>query len=101
MSKTVNEVLQQINEQAKKAMEESCNMIEADAKLDCPVKTGALRRSITHEVTQNGNIITGAVGSDVEYAPFVENKKHFFEEAIDKNQGAIIQKFKDIVGDSR
>lgn len=98
MSKTVDEVLQEINEHAKQAMEESCTMIDADAKLNCPVRTGTLRRSITHEVTQDGSITTGAVGSNVEYAPYVELKKHFFEGAIDKNQNTIVQKFQDLTG---
>lgn len=99
MSKTIDEVLQQINEQAKKIMEESCLMIEADGKLNCPVKTGTLRRSITHEVEQDDSTITGLVGSNVEYAPYVELKKHFLEQAADKNKNEITEKFKAMGGD--
>lgn len=100
MSKTVNEVLQQINEQAKQVMEEGCTMIEADGKLLCGVKTGTLRRSITHEVTQEGNVITGAVGSPVEYAPFHELHNPFLENAVDMNKAAIESKFQNIGSDN-
>lgn len=42
--------------------------IEADAKVACPVRTGRLRESISHEVDGD----TLRVGSDVPYAAFVE-----------------------------
>lgn len=93
-----DEWLKQINEQIKKAMEESITMVQADAMLNTPVKTGTLRRSITHEVTQTENKTIGVIGSNVEYAPFQEYKKHFLEDAIDKNIGAIDEKFKNLNG---
>lgn len=42
-------------------------MVEADAKRNCPVDTGNLRGSITHEVDGD----TCAIGTNVEYAPYV------------------------------
>lgn len=42
---------------------------EGYAKLKCPVDTGNLRNSITH--AQEGNN-TEVIGTDVEYAPYVE-----------------------------
>ena len=42
-------------------------MVERDAKIICPANTGELRQSITHEV--EGTV--GAVGSNLEYAPYV------------------------------
>lgn len=42
-------------------------MVERDAKRNCPVDTGQLRSSITHEV--KGDVC--AVGTNVEYAPYV------------------------------
>lgn len=41
---------------------------EAHAKVACPVDTGNLRNSITHET---GNSFV-AIGTNVEYAPYVE-----------------------------
>ena len=45
-----------------------CLKVEADAKKKSPIDTGRLRASLTHEVR---NMI-GKVGTNVEYAPFVE-----------------------------
>jgi len=56
-----------------KAVLESALLVERDAKDNCPVDTGRLRSSITHEVTKiKGEPITAKVGSNVEYAPHVE-----------------------------
>lgn len=43
---------------------------ETYAKRDCPVDTGRLRNSITHEVRMDENATY--IGSNVEYAAFVE-----------------------------
>ena len=43
---------------------------ETYAKQDCPVDTGRLRNSITHEVRMDENATY--IGSNVEYAAFVE-----------------------------
>lgn len=56
------------------------------AKKDCPVDTGRLRNSISHQVEPDGVYI----GTNVEYAPFVEygdnikhttGKAHFLRDA--------------------
>ena len=49
-------------------LEKACLLVENKAKENCPVQTGYLRRSITHEI--NGN--EGIIGTNVEYAPYVE-----------------------------
>lgn len=46
---------------------------ESYAKKICPVKTGRLRNSITH---QQYNENTEVVGTNVEYAPYVELGHH-------------------------
>lgn len=64
--------------EAKKAMEMAVlraleiigGMAEGYAKGLTPVKTGALRNSITHKVDKAGKTVT--VGSNVHYAPYVE-----------------------------
>ena len=43
-------------------------LVEADAKLNCPVDTGSLRSSITHNVYKD----YAEVGTNYEYAPYVE-----------------------------
>jgi hypothetical protein len=68
-----------------KAMEEILLMVEADAKMIAPVKTGTLRRSITHEQQTEGDKVYGAVGSNVEYAYWAELKRPYLEPAVDMN----------------
>lgn len=45
---------------------------ETYAKELCPVDTGNLRNSITHQVSGEGNSATVAVGAGAMYAPYVE-----------------------------
>lgn len=55
------------------ALETWVLMVEGTAKQTVPVDTGRLRGSISSEVRRAGkSIIKGAIGSGVEYAPFVE-----------------------------
>lgn len=51
-----------------KALNRACLVIENEAKRLCPVDTGDLRSSITHEVHND----IGIVGTNKEYAPYVE-----------------------------
>lgn len=52
----------------RKALEQSCLIVEGDAKAKCPVDSGQLRQSINHKVEDNA----GWVSTNVEYAPYVE-----------------------------
>lgn len=51
-----------------KALNRACLVVENEAKRLCPVDTGDLRSSITHEVNND----VGIVGTNKEYAPYVE-----------------------------
>ena len=55
-------------EAIRKALEQSCLIVEGDAKVRCPVDSGQLRQSINHKVEDNA----GWVSTNVEYAPYVE-----------------------------
>lgn len=46
--------------------------VEGAAKRLCPVDTGRLRSSITHELAKDAQGIVGTVGTNVEYAAYVE-----------------------------
>lgn len=46
--------------------------VESQAKLNCPVDGGRLRSSITHEVDRDGGGLVARIGSNVEYARYVE-----------------------------
>ena len=56
------------NLQLEQALNKACLIVENEAKKLCPVDTGQLRSSITHEVVEK----EGRVGTNVEYAPYVE-----------------------------
>ena len=49
-------------------LNQACILVENQAKINCPVKYGTLRNSITHEVEG----LQGVVGTNIEYAPYVE-----------------------------
>ena len=55
-----------------KAVKRACIVVENRAKELAPVDTGELRASITHEVESGGLKVTGAVGTNLTYAPYVE-----------------------------
>ena len=55
-----------------KAVGASCKMVQAEARLLCPVSSGELRRSIRTSVETSGDVVTGIVYTNKKYAPFVE-----------------------------
>lgn len=61
-------VIQASYAQIEKALKSVALSAEKYAKRDCPVDTGRLRSSITHETDKN----TAYIGTNVEYAPYVE-----------------------------
>ena len=63
-----DEVIRAKEEAVRKALEMIGMKCEKYAKALCPVDTGNLRNSITHQVDDN----MVSIGSQVEYAPYVE-----------------------------
>lgn len=55
-----------------KGMEKALLIIESDAKRNCPVDEGLLRASISHETEVGDEEVKGRVGTNVEYAPYIE-----------------------------
>ncbi len=78
-------------EQASKMIHSATLAIEGQAKLNAPYKTGLLRRSITHEVSE----LEGAVGTNVEYAEHQEygtrymDAQPYLRPAVDEIAGRI------------
>ena len=64
----VKEILAAKEEAVIKAMQEIALTAEAFAKVECPVDTGNLRNSITHDSDEKSAV----VGTNVEYAAYVE-----------------------------
>lgn len=65
-----------------KVLNKACILVENDAKKKCPVGTGELRNSITHEVEGTEAI----VGTNTEYAPYVEFGTGIFSSMGDGRQ---------------
>lgn len=91
------EVLQQINQKLEQAVRQACIMVQDDAKQACPVRTGRLQGSISHEVESSDSGVEGIVGTNVEYGPFVELRKPFLKPAGEKNRESILNLFKGLV----
>lgn len=73
--------LDRIDDSVLKGLEKACMRVETTAKELCPVDDGVLRASITHQVTGE----EGEIGTNVEYAPFVETGTGIFSATGRKN----------------
>jgi len=77
--------------------------IEGRAKEICPVDTGRLKGSITTHAgeTEDGNRHEVCVGTNVEYAPYVEfgtrkmNPKPYLRPAFDETKESAVQRIAD------
>lgn len=67
-------------ENATKAMQKACLLVEGTAKKKAPKDTGALRNSITSKVEVENSNIKGIVFTPLEYAPYVEYGTGLFAE---------------------
>lgn len=63
-----DKVLDEFDNAIEAALEEIGLTAEGHAKKKCPVDTGRLRNSISHDVKEK----TAYIGTNVEYAPYVE-----------------------------
>lgn len=83
-----NEVDNKVNNAVERVLTEWGLLAERYAKYDCPVDTGRLRSSITHQVDMQQK--AAVIGTNVEYAASVEfndkshkvGKAHFMRDAI-------------------
>lgn len=70
-------------------------LVEAESKRATPVRTGTLRRSITHRVEASGE--RGVIGTNVRYARFVHygtrrmQGRPFFEQGLAASRDSIDQ----------
>jgi HK97 gp10 family phage protein len=66
------EAIKQMQQKRDTAIKKVSAIVEAEAKLRTPVLTGTLKRSITHQTESNENESRGRVGTNVQYAVWVE-----------------------------
>jgi len=80
------EELAKVLNAAEAGMKNAVIKFEADTKALTHVQTGTLRRSWTHKVKSNANgTIEGAVGSNLEYAPYEDALHGNISTALDNN----------------
>lgn len=93
----IDEVLDALQNQKAKVLEEWGLIAEAYASDLCPVDTGRLRASISHDTDED----TMYLGTNVEYAPYVElgtscmDAQPFLRPAIENH----MDEYKDIMND--
>jgi len=66
------EEIQRMKERRERTIQQIAVFIEAEAKLRAPVSTGRLRNSITHQTESSETQSKAYIGTNVEYAPYVE-----------------------------
>jgi hypothetical protein len=95
--KAFTDLEKEMKRKREEAIEECCIMVEADAKTLCPVDSGTLKRSITHEVKSGDKSTKGSVGSNVEYAYWAERNKPYLEPAVDMNTENMKRKIAEVL----
>lgn len=68
----IRELLEGTNGPIAKDLTRRAIKVEGQAKRLCPVDTGRLRASITHDVDKDDQGIYAMVGTDVHYGPYIE-----------------------------
>lgn len=83
----MNKIDIDIDKLAKKTLKDVGERVAGKAKMTVPISTGNLLSTIRYRIEENEVLIScGGQGYSklVDYAPFVEDKTHFFSEAFDE-----------------
>lgn len=81
----VEKEIERVKESIRRGMQKGILGVQRDVQLATPVVTGNLRRSISQAVTEDDNSIIGVVGSNVVYAPYVDDKRGNFTDTIHRD----------------
>lgn len=93
---------------SRKAMQLAVGLIHRHAATIVPVRTGRLKNSLFWDADyeRQGNTIVGAVGTNVEYAPYVEfgtrrmSARPYLRPAVENNANAINSIFASEIGNA-
>ena len=97
-SNNTSAIVNQIKGAISEALERSGQLVENEAARECPVDTGRLQNSITHEVEGHKKVV---IGTNVEYAGYVENgtskmrARPYLRKALTNKQSKIADIFKE------
>jgi hypothetical protein len=67
----IDNLIDRLPNKLAEGMEQAALYVESEAKKSCPIDDSILRASISHYVETEGTKVTGYVGSNIEYAPYV------------------------------
>lgn len=76
---------------AESGMTKACLKFQADTMALTHIDTGALRRSWTFGVENNNGVVEGAVGSNLEYAPYEDDYHGNLSTALNKNVSSYLK----------
>lgn len=102
LSKYVDETL---GAAANEGVNLACQVILASAIRNCPVDSGQLQNSLTMDV--NDETHTGSVGTNVEYAPYVEigttghKPQPFLQPAVEQNKDKIKEVIRNAIANAK
>ncbi len=88
-----DKVIQNVNNARRGGLTAAALIVEGEAVMRCPVDTGNLRASITHDVGED----EAKVGTNVEYAPYVEYEQAFLRTALDNNKSRVEKMIADVM----
>jgi len=95
-----DKVIQSVESATRGGLTAAALIVEGAAVLKCPVLSGNLRGSITHKVDKD----EARVGTNVEYAPYVEmgtrrmSAQPYLRPALDENKARIEKLIGDAIG---
>ena len=72
LSDWLDDIAKDSKKEIENAVEKGAMIISNEAKARCPVDTGALRGSIHTDVAWESNTCVGIIGTNLEYAPYIE-----------------------------
>ena len=90
ITKTLPQLPQRLRNAIVRAMRESAGLVQSYAKLYAPVFRGLLRVSIAQNVTEEGNRITGEVGSGLVYASVLEEGRNPWRKLGDERLAFVV-----------
>lgn len=92
-----DKLIKEVGQKCFQNMEKACMLVYTDAKRMCPVVTSRLMNSIAWEIEKKADEVVGRVGTNVEYATYVEygtskmSAQPYLRPSLEKNKGKIKQ----------
>lgn len=103
LMKKVDAMSEGVERALRSAVFEGCTIVHESATRIVPVRTGNLKGSLSVDVQSQPGAALGRVGTNVEYAPYVEfgtdrmDARPYLRPALDENQERIRKKMQEAI----